>query len=112
MSLADLLGDALDLLAGGVIGGPSTDRGQLRLLTVLGGAGGTVSAWLFIGSSDPVRTVSWAVGALALATSFGAVGILLSLLHLVRYRSEAGWAVTCLVVNVIAVSITWLPQAF
>ena len=106
MSLADLLGDALDLLAGGLIEGPSTDRGQLRLLTVLGGAAGAVSAWLFIGTPDPVRSVSWAVGALALATILGAMGIVVSLLHLARYRTDPGWAVVCLVVNVIAVSVT------
>jgi hypothetical protein len=110
--LVDLFGDALEWLVTGLFERPSTAPGQLRLLSVLGGAAGGVSAWLFLGSPDPVRTIPWAVGVFALATIFGAMGVLLALLHLAWYRTDPGWAAICLAVNGIALAITWFPQAF
>lgn len=109
--LVDLFGDALEWLGTGFVEGPSTARGQLRLLTVLGGAAGGVSGWLLLASPDPVRTLPWAVVAFALATIFGAVGVLLAVLHLAKYRTDPAWATICLVVNGIALAVTWVPRA-
>lgn len=74
-------------------------------------AAGGASAWLFLSTPDPVRTIAWAVGVFALATIFGSISVLLALLHLVRYRTDPGWAIICLAVNAIALAVTWVPQA-
>ena len=99
-ALAELV---LELIGAGA--GPSTDRSVVATATLASGALMCAVAWLSMTSADPLNETGWALAAQAGSFVLGAVGVLVSLLHLSRVPADRVLALVCLVINVTAVAV-------
>ncbi|PYR72468.1 MAG: hypothetical protein DMF86_23515 [Acidobacteria bacterium] len=103
--IGDILLDVLEAVVGGLLPGPSTDRGLLVLALVFATGALAGEFWAFHFVRGPLHGPQWAFGTFALGMLFGMTALVISVAHLLRVK--AGRPLAAFTAMVAAIASGW-----